>query len=87
MRCHRNEQTLRTEGSEDKDTGPDCLSPREKQVLVLIADDLSTNQIADRLGVNFKTVYSYRSRIVQKLGIHSAIGLVRYAIRQKMIKP
>jgi DNA-binding NarL/FixJ family response regulator len=54
---------------------------------MLIADDLSTNQIADRLGVSFKTVYSYRSRIVQKLGIHSAIGLARYAIRHEMIEP
>jgi DNA-binding CsgD family transcriptional regulator len=66
---------------------PVSLTPRELEILVLIADGLSTKQIAYRLGISFKTVVSHRSRMFRKLNVKNAVGLLRYAIQQKLIKP
>jgi DNA-binding NarL/FixJ family response regulator len=63
------------------------LTQREKQVLILIGEELSTKQIATQLGISFKTAACHRSRIMEKLGIHTVVGLVRYAIREKLIEP
>jgi DNA-binding CsgD family transcriptional regulator len=62
-------------GSEEK------LTPREIEVLKLIATGLSTKQIADSLGIAFKTAACHRSRLMDKLGIHQIANLTRYAIR------
>jgi two-component system response regulator NreC len=56
------------------------LSPREREVLDLIAQGYTNQQIADRLGLSVKTVETYRSRLVEKLGLHSRADLVRYAV-------
>ncbi len=56
------------------------LSPREREVLDLIAQGYTNQQIADRLGLSIKTVETYRSRLVEKLGLHSRADLVRYAV-------
>jgi DNA-binding NarL/FixJ family response regulator len=64
----------------------ETLTRREKQVLLLIAQDLSTKEIAQRLGITFKTAACHRSRIMEKLELHSVVGLVRYAIREKLIE-
>jgi two-component system, NarL family, response regulator NreC len=66
---------------------PDPLSPREQQVLKLIAEGSGTKQVAAALGVSVKTAESHRSRIMDKLGIRETAGLVRYAIRQGLIDP
>jgi DNA-binding NarL/FixJ family response regulator len=63
------------------------LTPREMQVLRLIATGLSTREIAAQLGVSFKTLCAHRSRIMAKLGAHEVTALVRYAIRTGMIQP
>ena len=65
----------------------DGLTPRETEVLKLMAEGLSSKQIAARLGIAFKTAVCHRSRLMAKLGIHHAPGLVRYAVRQKLIEP
>jgi DNA-binding CsgD family transcriptional regulator len=56
-------------------------TPRELEVLKLIAAGLSTKQIAVTLGISFKTASCHRSRLMDKLGIHEIAGLTRYAIR------
>jgi two-component system response regulator NreC len=56
------------------------LSPREREVLDLIAQGYTNQQIADRLGLSVKTVETYRSRLVEKLGLRSRADLVRYAL-------
>lgn len=56
------------------------LSPRERDVLELVAQGYTNQQIADRLGLSIKTVETYRSRLVEKLGLHSRADLVRYAL-------
>ena len=64
----------------------DGLTPRETEVLVLIAEGLTTKEIAQQLGISFKTAACHRSRLMDKLDVHEAVGLVRYAIRQKLIE-
>jgi len=66
---------------------PEPLTPRERQVLQLVAEGNTTKEIADLLGVTVKTAESYRTRIMEKLDIHQTAGLVRYAIRQGVIQP
>jgi DNA-binding CsgD family transcriptional regulator len=61
-------------------------TPREIEVLKLIASGLSTKQIAVSLGISFKTASCHRSRLMDKLGIHEIAGLTRYAIRNGYIR-
>jgi two-component system response regulator NreC len=58
------------------------LTAREREVLQLMAEGKSTNQIADSLCVSAKTVEAHRKQIMDKLGIHSVAELTKYAIRQ-----
>ncbi len=66
---------------------PDPLSPREREILQLVAEGRTTKQIAAILGVSVKTADSHRSRLMAKLDIHEIAGLVRYAIRRGLIQP
>ena len=63
------------------------LSPRERQVLQLVAEGCSTKQVGVLLGVTAKTAETHRGRVMKKLGIHTTVGLVRYAIREGLISP
>jgi DNA-binding NarL/FixJ family response regulator len=76
------------EASFDKANPPgDMLSPRERQVLQLVAEGKTTKEIAAVLGVSVKTADSHRARIMRKLDIHDTAGLVRFAIRRGLIHP
>ena len=68
-------------------TEPDPLSPREREVLQLVAEGKTTKEIARLLGVGVKTAENHRTRILSKLDIHETAGLVRYAIRRGLIHP
>lgn len=68
------------------DLPPDPLSPREREVLQLVAEGKTTKEVAALLGVSVKTAESHRMRIMSKLGIHETAGLVRYAIRRGLIQ-
>jgi DNA-binding NarL/FixJ family response regulator len=61
------------------------LSPREREVLRLIAGGQTTKEVAARLGISVKTAEGYRESIVEKLQVHGTAGLVRYAIRAGLI--
>jgi len=63
------------------------ISDRERQVLQLIAEGKSTKEIASILGISVRTAESHRSNLMEKLDIHEAAGLVRYAIRIGLIEP
>ncbi len=60
------------------------LSPRERQVLKLIVEGNTSNEVAVVLGVSSKSVDTYRSRLMAKLGIDDMPGLVKFAIRHGM---
>jgi two-component system response regulator NreC len=63
------------------------LSGRERQVLQLVAEGMSTKAIAEVLSISVKTAESHRTRIMQKLDIHDTASLVLYAIRRGIIQP
>jgi len=65
----------------------DPLTGRERQVLQLIAEGKTTKEIAVILGVSVKTAETHRTKLMEKLDIHSAAGLVRYAVRRGLIQP
>lgn len=63
------------------------LTPREREVLQLVAEGKTTKEIAVLLGVSVKTADAHRTRLMQKLDIHDIAGLTRYAIRHGIIQP
>jgi two-component system response regulator NreC len=65
----------------------DGLTPREREVLQLVAEGKTTKEVAAVLGISVKTAESHRSRIMEKLDIHETASLVRYAIRLGVIQP
>jgi DNA-binding NarL/FixJ family response regulator len=64
---------------------PDPLTPRQREVLKLIAEGLTTKAIARRLDISAKTADTHRVQLMERLGIHDIAGLVRYAIRIGLI--
>jgi DNA-binding NarL/FixJ family response regulator len=66
---------------------PDTLSPREWDVLRLVAEGKTTKEAAAILCVSARTIDAHRASIMRTLGIHGTPGLVRYAIRQGLIEP
>jgi two-component system response regulator NreC len=69
----------------DEPAGYDELTPREREVLILIAEGLSNAEIAEELVISVKTVDRHRENIMHKLNMHSRIDLVKYAIRTGLI--
>lgn len=63
------------------------LTEREREVLTLIAEGLSSKEIAQKLGVSLKTIESHRANLMDKLDIHKVSGLVRFAIRAGLVPP
>jgi len=61
------------------------LTPREQEIMRLLAEGLSAKEIAAKLFISPKTVENHRSNIMNKLGLHSAIELIRYAARLGLI--
>jgi two-component system, NarL family, invasion response regulator UvrY len=64
----------------------EILSDREFQILGLIAQGKSQTEIADKLTISISTVNTYRSRILEKLGLKTSADLIHYAIRNKLIE-
>jgi DNA-binding NarL/FixJ family response regulator len=64
-----------------------ALSPRERVVVQLIAEGHSNKQMSAILNLSIKTIETHRSAAMHKLGLKSTAGLVRYAIRNKIVEP
>jgi DNA-binding NarL/FixJ family response regulator len=60
----------------------DALTPREREVLQLMAEGYATKEVAHRLHVSVKTVETHRRQIMEKLDLHSVAELTKYAIRE-----
>ena len=67
--------------------GTQQLTPRQREVLQLVAEGHSTKEIARRLDLSVKTVDTHRSQLMKLLDIHEVAGLVRYAMRVGLISP
>ena len=65
-----------------RDSARSVLTPREREVLQLLAEGNSTKQIALSLDVSVKTVETYRSRLMEKLDLRSVAELTKYAVRE-----
>ena len=63
----------------------DALTPRQREVLQLIAEGQSTKDIARRLDLSVKTVETHRTQLMKQLDIHEVAGLVRYALRTGLV--
>jgi DNA-binding NarL/FixJ family response regulator len=63
----------------------ELLTPRQREVLQLIAEGHSTKEIAHQLKISIKTVETHRSVLMERLDIHDLAGLVRYAVRVGMV--
>jgi DNA-binding NarL/FixJ family response regulator len=64
----------------------ETLTDREKQVLKLVADGKSNKEVADLLGISVKTAMSHREHVMEKLDLHSRTELIRFAIKQGIIR-
>ena len=64
---------------------PSVLTTRERQILSLIATGTSNREIAERLGVSFKTVDNHRTNLMRKLNVHSVAELLSYALREGLL--
>ncbi|MGD2076784.1 MAG: response regulator transcription factor [Chloroflexota bacterium] len=76
---------LKRADADDQPLVYDELTPREREVLVLIAEGLTNAEIADKLVISVKTVDRHRENIMRKLNMHNRIDLVKYAIRTGLI--
>ncbi len=65
----------------------DPLTPREHEIVKLVAESASSKDIAELLSISEKTVERHRSNILQKLGLRDRVELTRYAIRRGLIEP
>ncbi len=63
----------------------DSLTPREREILKLIADGHTSRQIADMLFISLKTVLGHRAKIMEKLDLHNRTELIKYAMRKGLV--
>jgi two-component system response regulator NreC len=76
---------LKRANSGDQPLIYDDLTPREREVLTLIAEGLTNAEIAGKLVISVKTVDRHRENIMRKLNLHSRVDLVKYALRIGLI--
>ncbi len=79
------EDYLRWGGTRPQDES-DGLSPREREVLQLIAEGYTNKQIAEILSISIKTVQAHRNNLMGKLDLHDRGELIKYAIQKKIIE-
>jgi DNA-binding NarL/FixJ family response regulator len=73
------------EGTKAGESSIDSLTPRQREILQMIAEGKSTKEIAFVLKVSGKTVETHRSGLMERLGIHDVAGLVLYAVRNRLV--
>jgi len=64
-----------------------ALTEREVEIVKLVAEGLSSREIANRLCISVKTVDTHRANVLEKIGAHSSAELVKYAIREGIVNP
>jgi len=82
------EELAATANEDYNDTRPETiehLTAREIEVLKLITQEQSTAEIADKLFISVSTVETHRANLMKKLGVKSAIGMVKFAIKQGLV--
>jgi DNA-binding NarL/FixJ family response regulator len=77
--------SLRRNPTPTVESSPAALTPREREVLVSIAQGLANKEIAARLGISSRTVEAHRDSIARKLGIRTVAGLTRFCLKHGLI--
>ena len=72
--------------TEEESASPAAVTPREREIIQLLAEGRSNKETASALGVSVKTVEAHRANIMRKLRLKSVSDLVRYAIRNKIVQ-
>ena len=73
--------------SQGEETPSDPLTPRELEIVKLVAEGHTTDEIASTLVISKRTVEHHRSHILEKLGMRDRVELTRYAIRRGLVEP
>jgi two-component system response regulator NreC len=76
----------RSENNPNRSEPGQRLTGREREIVQLVAEGQSNKEVADKLGISVRTAETHRAHILRKLNLDSIAGLVRYAIRNKMIE-
>jgi DNA-binding NarL/FixJ family response regulator len=76
----------RAKGSREATTPGQRLSAREREIVQVIAEGKSNKEVAEALGISVRTAENHRASILRKLNLDSVAGLVRYAVRNKIIE-
>lgn len=79
------ELAVKPEAALQKADPLEALSPREKEILQLIAEEYTSAEIAERLFISVKTVEKHRASLMQKLGVRNIAGLVRAAVKYRLV--
>lgn len=90
------DETLRVISQEDdihlkstitvNDHPSDILSDREKEILILVCQEFASSQIAEKLHISVGTVDTHRKNILVKLGVNNTVGLVKYALKHRLLE-
>lgn len=72
---------------EDSSESDELLTPRELEIVKLVAEGYSTKEIAETLVISEKTVERHRANVLDKLGMRDRVALTRYAIRRGLVEP
>jgi DNA-binding NarL/FixJ family response regulator len=63
-----------------------ALSPRQREVMRLVAEGLTTREIGERLGMSTKTADTHRNELMKRLDLHEVVSLVKYAVRLGLVR-
>lgn len=87
--CGKVLDRINSSEGEESDHGCEAvnISGRELEILQLVAQGLTTKQIADKLHLSFHTVMTHRKNMMNKLGIKNTAGLIIYAVKENLISP
>jgi two-component system, NarL family, response regulator NreC len=78
-------QALLNQGTSETSDSLDLLTNREREILNLIAEGMSTNEISERLSLSSRTIEGHRANLMRKLNLHSLTEVVRYAIKKGLV--
>jgi DNA-binding CsgD family transcriptional regulator len=73
-------------GSDIRELARNRLTPREREIVQLLAEGKSSKEVAEFLTISVKTADTHRANIMRKLDLHSVTELVRYAVRNQIVK-
>jgi DNA-binding NarL/FixJ family response regulator len=78
--------SFKTRGANDEHASYGRLTPRQNQAVQLLADGLSSKEVAALLNISIKTAETHRTNIMRRLNCHSVAEIVRYALHNQMIE-